>query len=123
MITRRAYLQIKLADRKRQLAYAYAYGPEDKFHKNRIRQAKMGLIRILLEFHGSPELGPPPKFKWGYRLELMINAGADPLIDEVHTCTFWEAAELLRVSLLFEDIQSLVLSSEEPVVVYANQSD
>lgn len=89
----RTHLNKLLYNRKLQLANAYASGDSHK-----IVRGKIGLIRILLELHGSPELGPQLPFNPGWRLELMLAHGADSQIKSLPN-TWYGAADVLASSL------------------------
>ncbi len=99
---RRKYYLNRLSRVKIQLAQAYAAEDKDRLHPNRIRRAKLTFIRILLELHGSPELGPPYKFSWGPHLTILIKHGVDNEISwtQASEATTWfAAARLLESSL------------------------
>jgi len=60
-------------DYKQQLYEAYkAKSP------SRVYKAKRGLIRYLRELSDSPELGPPPDFRWSLELTICIHYSFDP---------------------------------------------
>lgn len=89
---RRLFLQKMYYKKKGQLAHAYA--SKDPV---RIREGKLSLARILLEVHGSPELGKPRPFRWGRQLSLLLSYGADNEIpwSEAQSAGWYEAANLL----------------------------
>ena len=76
----RFHLQQMLFRWKEQLLLAYVSGDE-----RRITKAKISYLRIIKEISESPELGPPPPFRWG-KLEIVYRGGFDPHIS-------WEACE------------------------------
>jgi hypothetical protein len=100
--SRRHYIFKKMYDAKYRLAHALA----DK-DPVRVREAKIALIRYLLELHESPELGPKREFKLGYRLELLIGLDADPSISlaEVNCARkdWYALAKLLERSIGLRD--------------------
>ena len=76
----RYHLQQMLYLWRKQLVRAYVSGDE-----RRITKAKISYLRIIKEMAESPELGPPPPFRWG-KLEIVYKGGFDPHIS-------WEACE------------------------------
>ena len=71
--TRRNYLFRELYIAKTRLARSLAANRPQDTQDNKIR-----LIRLLLELHESPELGPKRPFKLGHRLELVLQLSGDP---------------------------------------------
>ena len=70
----RYHLQQMLYLWRKQLVRAYISGDE-----RRITKAKISFNRIIKEMAESPELGPPPPFRWG-KLEIVYRGGFDPQI-------------------------------------------
>ncbi len=100
-LQRRHFLS-RVSRAKLQLAHAYASEDKDKLHPHRIRRAKLTLVRMLLELHGSPELGPPYKFSWGPHLTILFKHGVDNEISwaqAAEATTWFAAASLIESSL------------------------
>lgn len=70
---RRQALFEELWDRKQQLIGAYL-----SESPTRITKAKLSLARILKELAESPELGPRRPFRFGHKLEAILQYGFDP---------------------------------------------
>lgn len=62
-----------LSATRNQLFRAYVDGNE-----RRIAVAKLRLARLLKEIADSPELGPTFPFKWGSKLEILLERDFDP---------------------------------------------
>lgn len=70
---RRQALFEDLWDLKQQLIKAYM--SESPI---RITKAKLSLVRVLKELAESPELGPRRPFRFGHKLEAILQYGFDP---------------------------------------------
>lgn len=100
LFERRRLLLIYISKDKERLFWAYcAQSP------SRILQAKLQLARHLRELADSPELGKPPRFKWGDKLTLLASQSIDPQltlldIDEA-AGDYFKVANLLEEGITF----------------------